>query len=198
LEEEELLEGDEAKIERLTEELLLLELGETDDTADNLTAGNQIVTANLVPNLKNKCSGGTFDINFVLSNSSISSDAEVDDGTIAINIPPGFIVNTTTDQDSDFTFAVSAAPHALKYSDGSQQIAGTFTDLGGTVEEAMIVTLNLTAPIVTANVVYIFTVVADGFIQDGVAGPDPPIGPLLQFPVQIIDVSNPGSCTDPP
>jgi len=163
-----------------------------DSTTAGSMANGQLDTTNLVPNLSNKCSGATFDVNFVLSNSSNHDNGQVDDGTIAINIPPGFIVNSVTDQDGDFSASLDTP---VSYSDGSQQLTGTFTNLGGATAEAMIATVNLTAPTVTVDVIYIFTVVADGFIDSNQPGPDPPIGPLLEFPIQVIDVNNPGSCT---
>jgi len=155
-----------------------------------LIVSDAIVTSVIQPNLKDVCSGSTFNLNVAIVAISNEIDSQVESGTLVINIPPGFKVGTIVDVNNEFSAALDTP---TEFSDGSNQITGDFTLLGdddttpggSASPEAFYVQIPLTAPIVTVDALYIVFALADGITTHA---SEHPIAPLMQFPIQVLEV----------
>ena len=155
-----------------------------------LIVSDAIVTSVIQPNLKDVCSGSTFNLNVAIVAISNEIDSQVESGTLVINIPPGFKVGTVVDVNNEFSASLNTP---IEFTDGSNQITGDFTLLGdddttpggSASPEAFYVKIPLTAPIVTVNALYIVFALADGITTHA---SEHPIAPLMQFPIQVLEV----------
>ena len=151
-------------------------------TSGHLTGSDPevLVQNTVIGNLQGIASGEIFTLIVVLANLSDNADAEVSTGRFVINIPSGFGVGAITDSANFFT---GESP-ATEFTDGSKQISATFTALGaGDDGQVELLTIVLTAPIVTTNATYTIFALAEGETTGA-----QPIGPIIEFPLQVLDV----------
>jgi len=147
----------------------------------NTSDPGALVQNTVIGNIQGIISGALVILNVTLAVMSDNTSAEISSGRIIINIPSGFIINNLTDINNFFS---SPELTTTNFSDGSKQIAGAFTGLGADDKtQAVVVQVNMTAPIVTTNATY--TIFA---LAEGVTVGSQPIGPVVQFPLQVLDV----------
>ena len=143
-----------------------------------------IVISTIEGNIRAHPSGDQLDLMFALA--SLDDADGILTGTFIINVPAGFTVNGQTVNPTDGC-DVSAASTltALGFTDGSTQITCTVTNVGTAGAEAVVITIDTTAPNATADALYIVVALAEGI---GEGTPAQAIGPFLEFPIQVLAV----------